>query len=469
MNIDTSSIEAIVKKVMDNIDLAEENDAPLIDGKDGIFKDMNNAIEAAFAAQKEYMKMPLAFRSKLIKAIRETMVQKDHAETICQMAVEETGMGNFHDKLLKQYLVVEKTPGLEDLGAECFTGDDGLTLLELSPFGVIGAIAPTTNPSETIINNSIGMLAGGNTVVFSPHPKAKKTSQYTVRLINQAIAAAGGPANLVVTTEEPSIENADIMMKHPKIRMLCATGGPGVVHAVLSSGKKAIGAGAGNPPALVDETADIEKAAKDIIDGCCFDNNLPCIAEKEVIVVDQVADYLIFNMKKNGAYEITDKKVMDKLAEMVCPEGRISRDFVGKDAKYIAKAAGIEVPDDTRVLIMEADRDHPLVVTELMMPILGIVRVDNVDEGIDLACELEHGNRHTAIMHSKNVDKLTEMSKRIQTTIFVKNGPSYAGIGVGGEGYTTFTIAGPTGEGLTSAKTFVRRRRCVLVGGFDIK
>lgn len=469
MNIDTSSIEAIVKKVMDNIDLAEENDAPLIDGKDGIFKDMNNAIEAAFAAQKEYMKKPLAFRSKLIKAIRETMIQKDHAETICQMAVEETGMGNFHDKLLKQYLVVEKTPGLEDLGAECFTGDDGLTLLELSPFGVIGAIAPTTNPSETIINNSIGMLAGGNTVVFSPHPKAKKTSQYTVRLINQAIAAAGGPANLVVTTEEPSIENADIMMAHPKIRMLCATGGPGVVHAVLSSGKKAIGAGAGNPPALVDETADIEKAAKDIIDGCCFDNNLPCIAEKEVIVVDQVADYLIFNMKKNGAFEITDKKVMDKLAEMVCPEGRVSRDFVGKDAKYIAKAAGIDVPEDTRVLIMETGKDHPLVVTELMMPILGIVRVDNVDDGIDLACELEHGNRHTAIMHSKNVDKLTEMSKRIQTTIFVKNGPSYAGIGVGGEGYTTFTIAGPTGEGLTSAKTFVRRRRCVLVGGFDIK
>lgn len=469
MNIDTSSIEAIVKKVMDNIDLAEENDAPLIDGKDGIFKDMNNAIEAAFAAQKEYMKKPLAFRSKLIKAIRETMIQKDHAETICQMAVEETGMGNFHDKLLKQYLVVEKTPGLEDLGAECFTGDDGLTLLELSPFGVIGAIAPTTNPSETIINNSIGMLAGGNTVVFSPHPKAKKTSQYTVRLIDQAIAAAGGPANLVVTTEEPSIENADIMMAHPKIRMLCATGGPGVVHAVLSSGKKAIGAGAGNPPALVDETADIEKAAKDIIDGCCFDNNLPCIAEKEVIVVDQVADYLIFNMKKNGAFEITDKKVMDKLAEMVCPEGRVSRDFVGKDAKYIAKAAGIDVPEDTRVLIMETGKDHPLVVTELMMPILGIVRVDNVDDGIDLACELEHGNRHTAIMHSKNVDKLTEMSKRIQTTIFVKNGPSYAGIGVGGEGYTTFTIAGPTGEGLTSAKTFVRRRRCVLVGGFDIK
>ena len=259
------------------------------------------------------------------------------------------------------------------------------------------------------------------------------------------------------------------MMVHPKIRMLVATGGPGVVKAVLSSGKKAIGAGAGNPPALVDETADIEKAAKDIIDGCSFDNNLPCIAEKEVVVVDQVADYLIFNMKKNGAYEITDKKAIDALADLVCPEGRLSRDFVGKSAKYIAAAAGLDVPEDTRVLICETSKDHLLAVEELMMPILPIVRVANVDEGIDVAVELEHGNRHTAIMHSKNVDKLTEMAKRIQTTIFVKNGPSYAGIGFGGEGYPTFTIAGPTGEGLTSAKSFARRRRCVLVGGFDIK
>ncbi|MGL6292404.1 aldehyde dehydrogenase family protein [Eubacterium aggregans] len=469
MNIDTTGIEQIVKKVMESIDFAEENNVPVVDGECGIFQDMNNAIDAAFAAQKEYMKLPLAMRSKMIAAIRETMKKKDHAETICQMAVEETGMGNFEDKLLKQYLAADKTPGMEDLMAEAWTGDDGLTLLELSPFGVIGSIAPTTNPSETIINNSIGMLAAGNAVVFAPHPKAVKTSNYCVKLINEAIKSVGGPANLIVSTAAPTLESSQVMMAHPKIRMLCATGGSGVVKSVLSSGKKAIGAGASNPPALVDETADIEKAGKDIVDGCCFDNNLPCIAEKEVVVVDQVADYLIFNMKKHGAFEITDKKVIDALSDMVCPEGRLSRDFVGKSAKYIAAAAGIDVPEDTRVLIMEAQADHLLVVEELMMPILPIVRVANVDEGIDLACELEHGNRHTAIMHSKNVDKLTEMSKRIQTTIFVKNGPSYAGIGVGGEGYTTFTIAGPTGEGLTSAKSFARRRRCVLVGGFDIK
>jgi propionaldehyde dehydrogenase len=313
------------------------------------------------------------------------------------------------------------------------------------------------------------MLAAGNSVVFAPHPNAIQTSIYTIKLVNQAIAAAGGPANLVVTTENPTIESSNVLMNHPKVRMLCATGGPGIVKAVLSTGKKAIGAGAGNPPALVDETADIEKAAKDIIDGCCFDNNLPCIAEKEVIVVDEVADYLIFNMKKHGAYEIKDMAIVDKLAEMVLPEGRLHRGFVGKSAKYIAEKLGIQVPEDTRVLMFEAPADHILVVEELMMPILGVVRVNNVDEGIDLACELEHGFRHTAVMHSKNVDKLSECAKRIQTTIFVKNGPSYAGLGVGGEGYPTFTIAGPTGEGLTSPKSFARRRRCVLCEAFNIK
>ncbi len=250
-----------------------------------------------------------------------------------------------------------------------------------------------------------------------------------------------------------------------------ATGGPGIVKTVLSSGKKAIGAGAGNPPVVVDETANIEKAGKDIIDGCSFDNNLPCIAEKEVIVVDSAADYLIFNMKKNGAYEVKDPEIIDKLVKLVVQENGKSpvTAFVGKSAKYILEQAGVHVGDDVKVIIAETSEDHPFVQVELMMPILPIVRVPDVDAGIEMAVRVEHGNRHTAMMHSRNVDKLTKMAKLIQTTIFVKNGPSYAGIGVGGEGYTTFTIAGPTGEGLTSAKSFARRRRCVLVGGMDVR
>lgn len=389
---------------------------------------------------------------------------------LSKMAVEETGMGRYEDKIKKNLLVVEKTPGVEDLKSEVFSGDDGLTLLELSPYGVIGAITPTTNPSETIVCNAIGMIAAGNGVVFSPHPSAKKTSLKTIELLNKAIIEAGGPENLLTSIKEPSLSNAEIMMKHKKINMLVATGGPGVVKAVLSSGKKAIGAGAGNPPAVVDETADIEKAARDIIAGCSFDNNLPCIAEKEVIVVDSVADYLIFNMKKNNAYEIKDKRDIERLEKLVINEdGHPNKSYVGKNADYILKKIGIDCGPEVRAIILEVDRDHPFVVEELMMPILPIVRVKDVDEAIRLAVEVEHGFRHTAIMHSKNVDNLTRMAKEIQTTIFIKNGPSYAGIGVGGEGYTTFTIAGPTGEGLTSARTFTRKRRCVLVGGFSIK
>ena len=469
MNIDTTGIEYIVKKVMAEIDCAEESDKALKDGELGVFNDMQNAIDAAYIAQKSYMQETLTFRSKLIAAMRAEMLKKENMETICHMSVEETGMGNYEHKLIKHQLAINKTPGVEDLVAEAWTGDNGLTLNEQSPFGVIGASTPSTNPSETVINNSISMLAGGNTVVFAPHPSAKLTNALCVKLLNKAILAAGGPENLIVTTANPTLESANLVFSSDKITMLCATGGPGVVKAVLQSGKKGIGAGAGNPPALVDETADIEKAAKDIVDGCCFDNNLPCIAEKEVVVVDQVADYLIFNMKKNGAYELKDAKKIEELAELVYPNGRLSRDYVGRDAITILKGIGIEADPSVRVVMMETSKDHIFAVEELMMPILPIVRVKDIEEGIEVAVNLEHGNRHTAIMHSTNVNNLSEMAKRVQCTIFVKNAPSYAGIGVGGEGYTTFTIAGPTGEGLTSAKTFTRKRRCTLVGGFHIK
>ncbi|WP_455598314.1 aldehyde dehydrogenase family protein [Cloacibacillus sp.] len=466
MNIDAALIEGIVKGVMRKIDESENNAADNC----GIFADMNDAIEAAAAAQRRYLDCSMADRARFVEAVRETVLNEENLKFMSRSTIEETGMGNYEHKLVKNRLAATKSPGIEDLTTEALTGDDGLTIVEYSPFGVIGAITPTTNPTETIICNSIGMLAAGNTVVFSPHPRAKKVSLWLVSELNRALAAAGAPANLIVTVSEPSIENTNLMMAHPKVRMLVATGGPAIVKTVLSSGKKAIGAGAGNPPAVVDESANIEKAAKDIVDGCAFDNNLPCIAEKEVIVVDSAADYLIFNMKKNGAFEVKDPAVIERLVGLVTKEGKSPKtEFVGKSAKYILEKAGVEAPEDTRVIIMEAKEEHPFVQVELMMPILPIVRVDDVNEAIAMAVRVEHGNRHTAMMHSRNVDSLTKMAKLIQTTIFVKNGPSYAGIGVGGMGHTTFTIAGPTGEGLTSAKTFARRRRCVLVGGMDIR
>ncbi|WP_195340475.1 aldehyde dehydrogenase family protein [Fusobacterium sp. 1001295B_180824_G3] len=464
MEFEVNNIEEIVELIMKKI---TEGDIASNNSKNGVFNNVDEAIDEAKKAQEILFSSKLEMREKIVTSIRDTL--KNHTLELAELGVKETGMGRVADKELKHKIVLEKTPGLEDLKAFAYSGDDGLTVMELSPYGVIGAITPSTNPSETIICNSIGMIVAGNAVIFAPHPGAKKTSIRTVELINEAIKKVGGPDNLVVTIAEPSIENTEKIIANPNIKMLVATGGPGVVKTVMSSGKKAIGAGAGNPPVLVDETADIEKAAKDIVAGCSFDNNLPCIAEKEVVAVDSIVNYLIFEMQKNGAYLLKDKELIEKLLSMVLKNGSPDRKYVGKDAKYILKQIGIEVSDEIKVIILETSKEHPFAVTELLMPVLPIIRVKDALEGIKVAKDLEHGLRHTAMIHSKNIDILTKYAREMETTILVKNGPSYAGIGVGGEGHTTFTIAGPTGEGLTSAKSFARNRRCVLVGGFSIK
>jgi len=433
----------------------------------GVFPTMTEALAAVDKAYKQYRSYSMEQREKMISKIRELTLAE--AGNMAKLGVEETGMGKVADKIVKHQLVANKTPGTEDLHPTAITGDDGLTLIEMAPFGVIGSITPSTNPSETVICNSIGMIAGGNAVVFNPHPHACKTANYAVDLVNRAIQEAGGPENLVVTVEKPTKESSDEMMASPIVRMLVATGGPGVVHALLSSGKKAIGAGAGNPPVIVDDTADIAKAAKDIVDGASFDNNLPCIAEKECFAFKNIADELIENMQKNGAYLIKGEQI-DKLVStcLVEKNGKycINKDWVGRDASKFLKALGIE--SDAKLVICEVPEMHPFVQVEMMMPVLGIVRVNDIDEAITMAVKAEHGNRHSAHIHSKNVDHLTRFAKAVETTIFVKNAPSYAGIGAGGEGYTTFTIAGPTGEGLTAAHSFTRARRCVLVDGLHI-
>ena len=337
MNIDERVVAGIVNAVLDRLEGDSSPCTETSGGNWGIFENMDDAVEAAACAQRQYLNCTMHDRAAYVQAIRDVVLNQENLEYISRQSVEETEMGNFEHKIIKNRLAATKTPGIEDLTTDAMTGDDGLTLVEYSPFGVIGAITPTTNPTETIICNSIGMLAAGNSVVFSPHPRAKNVSLHLVRLINRALAELGAPPNLVVTVSKPSIENTNAMMGHPLVRMLVATGGPGIVKTVLSSGKKAIGAGAGNPPVVVDETANIEKAGKDIIDGCCFDNNLPCIAEKEVIVVDSAADYLIFNMKKHGAYEVKDPELIDKLVKLVVQENGKSpvTSFVGKSAKYI--------------------------------------------------------------------------------------------------------------------------------------
>ena len=458
-----SQIKSIVGEVMAKMQLQEG-----VSGMHGVYADMNTAIEKAKEAQKVVRMMSMDQREKIISKIRIKI--KENAETFARMGVNETGMGNVGDKILKHLLVAEKTPGTEDITTIAWSGDRGLTLVERGPFGVIGAITPCTNPSETGLCNTMGMLAGGNTVVFSPHPQAVKTSIFAVNLLNEASLEAGGPDNIACTVEKPTLDSSAVMMKHKDIPLLVATGGPGVVTAVLSSGKRGIGAGAGNPPALVDETADVRKAAEDIINGCTFDNNLPCIAEKEVVAVDAICDQLMkYMIEEQGCY-LASKEVQDKLVKTVFNEkGALNRKCVGRSAKVLLGMVGVEVPDNIRCIIFEGPKEHPLIAEELMMPILGIVRAKDFKEAVAAAVWLEHGNRHSAHIHSKNVDRITEYARAMDTAILVKNGPSYAALGFGGEGFPTFTIASRTGEGLTSASTFTKSRRCTMSDSLCIR
>ena len=458
MPINENMVQEIVQEVMAKMQIA---DAPT--GKHGIFKEMNDAIEAAKKSQLIVKKMSMDQREKIITCIRKKI--KENAEVMARMGVEETGMGNVGDKILKHHLVADKTPGTEVITTTAWSGDRGLTLIEMGPFGVIGAITPCTNPSETILCNTMGMLAGGNTVVFNPHPAAIKTSIYAINLLNEASLECGGPDNIAVTVEKPTLETSNVMMKHKDIPLIAATGGPGVVTAVLSSGKRGIGAGAGNPPALVDETADVRKAATDIT----FDNNLPCIAEKEIVAVSSIVDELMHYLVTENDCYLASKEEQDKLTEVVLAGGKLNRKCVGRDARTLLSMIGVNVPANIRCIVFEGPKEHPLITTELMMPILGVVRARDFDDAVEQAVWLEHGNRHSAHIHSKNIDNITKYAKAIDTAILVKNAPSYAALGFGGEGYCTFTIASRTGEGLTCASTFTKRRRCVMADSLCIR
>lgn len=459
--------EAQVKDIVEKV-LSQLKPEAGISGKklSGVFEDMEEAIKASKKAQAVMQKLSMDCREKIINNIRKKTMES--AEIMAKMGVEETGMGNVGHKILKHQLLAEKTPGTEDIATIAWSGDRGLTLIEMGPFGVIGAITPCTNPSETILCNSIGMIAGGNTVVFNPHPAAIKVSNFAVNLVNEASVEVGGPDNIAVSVTKPTLATSDIMLKHKDIPLIVATGGPGVVTTVLSSGKRGIGAGAGNPPVLVDETADIKKAAMDIVNGCTFDNNLPCIAEKEIVAVNEIVDELKHYLLENDCYEISQEE-QDKLTAVVLKDNKLNRKCVGKDARTLLSMIGINTPDNIRCIIFEGDKEHPLIAEELMMPILGIVRAKDIDDAIEKAVWLEHGNRHSAHMHSKNVDNITRFGKAIDTAIFVKNAPSYAALGFGGEGYCTFTIASRTGEGLTSARTFTKQRRCVMSDSLCIR
>jgi len=438
----------------------------------GIYHDLDSAVQAAKAAQQQLMQLSLEKRKEIIANIRKKMLL--HAEDLATRAHEETGLGRKEDKIIKNRLVTKKTPGIEFLTPSAQSGDRGLTLMELAPYGVIGTITPVTNPTSTIICNTIGMLAAGNAIVFNVHPSAKNVSLYNIGLLNDAIREAEGPANVITTIAEPTVESAQQLMKHKDIRLLVVTGGAGVVREAMTSGKRAICAGPGNPPVVVDETADIEQAAKGITSGASLDNNIICVDEKEVFVVASVADQLLAAFTRCDAVVLNPQQI-SQLEKVIFSENKgpgkpavMNKDYIGKNAKVILQQIDINVEDKVRLAVAPVPVEHPLVWSEQMMPILPVVRMPDADSAIDIAIKAEHGFKHTAVMYSKNLDNLSRMAREANCSIFVKNGPSYSGLGHGGEGFCSFSIASPTGEGLTNPRSFSRERRCVLVDHFRI-
>lgn len=467
-----NDIEKIVRAVLQSMNKGGQAAPVRLAAKRaaGVFEQLDDAVAAADAAQKQLKSV--AMRSLVVDAIRRAGIE--HSRELAELAVAETGMGRVEDKIAKNLSQARHTPGVECLSPRVLSGDHGLTLIENAAWGVIASVTPSTNPAATVINNAISMIAAGNTVVFAPHPAAKRVSQLAVTRINEAVVAAGGPDNVVVTVAEPTIEIAQKLFRYPGINLLVVTGGEAVVEAARKhTDKRLIAAGAGNPPVVVDETADIPRAARDIVFGASFDNNIICADEKEIIVVGSVADQLKAEMKKNKAVELTREQA-DKLLPLILTKvsadghGLVNRDFVGRDAAKIAAAIGLDVPADTRLLFVETEPNHPFAVTELMMPVISLIRAANANEAIDLAVRLEGGCKHTAAMHSRDLTNLDRMANLINTSIFVKNGPCIAGLGFGGEGWTSMTISTPTGEGVTNASSFVRLRRCVMVDHFRI-
>lgn len=447
--------------------------APVVAPGDGVFETMDAAVQASAVAQQRIAALSLEERDRVIGIIRRLCV--DNAEAWARMELEETKLGRLDHKMEKLKLI-PRVLGVEAMRSEARSDASGLCVIEHAPWGVIGMVLPVTHSVPTMASNAINVIASGNTPVFSAHPSGAKCARHALRQINREIERETGIANVLCTTSEATLRLAEELFQHPGIALLCVTGGPSVVKAAMKHGKRVIAAGPGNPPVVVDETADLDKAARDIIAGASFDNNLLCIGEKEIFVVASVADAFMAAMQRAGAVRI-DSAAIERLALAAfrfdgegvgCGRAHLKKDLVGKDVAVLAAAAGISVPAGVPLLFGETDEDHAFVQEEQMMPFVPVVRVRDADAGIAAAVKAEHGYRHTALIHSRNVETVTRMAKAMNTTLLVHNAPCSAALGAGGAGYLSFSIATPTGEGVTTPMTFTRERQISVSGALRI-
>ncbi|MDQ8204637.1 aldehyde dehydrogenase [Pelagicoccus sp. SDUM812003] len=439
----------------------------------GVFEDADEACAAAHDAYLQLKEKGVEARSKVVEIVKTLCTKNAKEWGIYEF--EETKIGRLEHKIEKLE-IVKLVPGVEWLRPDARSGDHGITMEEYTPFGVVGAITPVTHSVPTLSGNIINIVAAGNSVVFNPHPGGAKSAAKAIRVYNEAIERETGIKNLVCCVEKPSLESFNSICQNEHVRLMAITGGPAVVEAAMKSGKRSICAGPGNPPVLVDVSANIAKAAQDIIAGGAYDNNLLCIGEKQVFVVESVFDRFIREFEKAGAARMNDAQLERLTGEVFtykqdgggCSHPVLNRELVGMDAAKIAQRAGLSVAANTPMIYAITDAENPFVVEEQMMPVMPIVKVRDVHEGVRLAKLSEHNYKHSAMIHSHDVNSMTEMARALDCTVFVKNGPSVAGLGLGGEGYLSYSIATTTGEGITTPSTFTRKRRCVMVDNLRI-
>ena len=443
-------------------------------GRDGVFASVGEAVAAARESQPALASLGLAARGEIVAVVRQLCAT--HAEEWGRLELEETGIGRLDHKIEKLRLI-RHVLGVEAMRTEARTDANGSCVIEGAPWGVVGMALPATHSAPTLASNAINVLAAGNAAVFSPHPAGARIAARALQAFNRGIEQAAGIRNLLCMIEKPSIESTVELFQHPDVALLCVTGGPAVVQAAMRSGKRVIAAGPGNPPVVVDETADLDHAARCVIAGAAFDNNLLCIGEKEVFVVEQVASAFVAAMKNAGAVELNASQIerLTKAALTIepgagggCGEPHVNKDFVGRDVAVLARAAGVEVPPATDLLFGETEEDHPFVRVEQMMPFLPVVRVACVGRAIEAAVRAEHGYRHTCIIHSAIPERAARMARALNTTITVHNGASTAALGHGSAGFHSHSIATPTGEGITTPMTFTRQRMITSVGPLRI-
>ena len=398
-------------------------------------QEVRDLVEKAKKAQQEFAQKSQEEVDAIVKSVAEAGVR--NAKRLAKMAHEETGFGIEADKVIKNVFgsrgVYEAIKDMKTIGV-LEVDEEKKTKKIAIPVGIVAGLIPSTNPTSTAFYKSEIALKGGNAIIFSPHPNAKNCIVEAVKVIRTAIAEAGGNEDLVSVITIPTIQATDMLMKHPDVAMILATGGSAMVRAAYSSGTPAIGVGPGNGPAYIEKTADVALAVKRIMDSKTFDNGTICASEQSVMCDCDMEPAVRVEMEKQGAYFLNDEQIA-KLGKFILrANGTMNPQIVGKSAQVIADLAEIEIPEGTRVLVAKETGigfGHPYS-NEKLAPILGFYSAENYVEICELAQKILHyeGAGHTFSMHTKDPKIVDYFAARIPASRIMVNTPSALG-GIG--------------------------------------